>query len=263
MVCGFRGFRALAAVRRTKKEGVMKHFARMLALGLLGALFLVPALTPAVAQASWEFGLKAGVSAAKLSGDDTKYSYEVDADNYEKGEFTDMKLGFVGGAFATAHVNKQFGVRLEALYFQKGGEGTAEGKDGGVAFTADQTITLDYFEIPLLAVLSFPAGTSGTFDIFAGPAIAFNVTAKSKYEWTRGGESGTEEADLEDVKGTDFGGVLGVGFTLGMDSMNLFADARWEMGFTTIDDSEAEADIKNNAFAFMIGVGFPLGGSAQ
>jgi hypothetical protein len=241
----------------------MKHFASLLAVGLLGALFLVPTWTDANAQMTWEFGLKAGVSAAKLTGDDTKMEFVEDADNYYEGDISDMKIGFVGGGYGTLHVNKSFGVRLEALYFQKGGKGTAEGADAGFEWTADETYTLDYFELPLLAVFSIPAGTSGLFDIFAGPAVAFNVTAKQKSEWTGMGDSGTDEADLEDIKGTDFGGVLGVGFTLMMDSMNLFADARWEMGFSSIVDvDEEDVDIKNQAFAFMIGVGFPLGGSA-
>ena len=235
----------------------MKMLSRALVLGMACLALSLPSWTDAVAQTSWEFGLKAGVSAAKLSGDDTKYEFTVDSDNFEKGELGDMKLGFVGGGYATMHLNKQFGLRLEALYIQKGGEGTVEGEDGGVPYTADWTATLDYFEIPLLAVFSIPAGTSGIFDIFAGPAVGFNVTAKEKYE----SASGSEEADIEDVTGTDFGGVLGVGFTLALDSMNLFADARWEMGFTNIIDVE-DADVKNNAFGFMIGVGFPLGGTA-
>ena len=236
---------------------------RTLVLAAVCVALSLPVWTDACAQMTWELGIKAGVSAAKLSGDDTKTEVTEDADNYYKSDISDMKIGFVGGGYATMHMNKKFGVRLEALYFQKGGKGTAEGADLGFAFTADETYTLDYFELPLLAVLSFPAGTSGTFDIFAGPAFAFNVTAKQKSEWTGEGDSGTDEGDIENIKSSDIGGVLGVGFMFGMDSMNLFADARWEMGFSSIVDV-ADVDVKNNAFAFMIGVAFPLasGGGA-
>jgi len=207
----------------------MRHFAGMLAVVFLGALCLVSAAPDAFAQMSWELGIKAGVSAAKLSGDDTKTEITEDADNYYKSDVSDMKLGFVGGGYATMHMNKQFGLRLEALYFQKAARDRRR-RGRSFEWTADETYTLDYFELPLLAVISFPAGTSGIFDIFLGPAVAFNVTAKQKSEWTGEGDSGTDEEDLEDIKGTDFGGVLGLGFTLMMDSMNLFADARWEMG---------------------------------
>jgi hypothetical protein len=239
----------------------VRMLSRALVLVAVCVALSLPGWTDAVAGTSWELGIKAGVSAAKLSGDDTKMEETIDADNYYKSDISDMKVGFVGGGYATMHMNKQFGLRLEALYFQKGGKGTAEGADGGFAYTADETYTIDYFELPLLAVFSIPAGTSGTFDIFAGAAFAFNVTAKQKSEWTGEGESGTDEGDLEDIKSSDIGGVLGLGYTFAMDSMNLFADARWEMGFSSIVDVE-DVDVKNNAFAFMIGVAFPLGGSA-
>ena len=241
----------------------MKTPSRVLLLGLICLAISPPGWTDAQAQMTYELGLKAGASTTKLTGDDMKdYGYSDDADNFASGDISDMKLGFVGGGYATMHVNKQFGVRLEALYFQKGGKGTIEGESEGFPFTADVTWKLDYFEIPLLAVVSFPAGPSGTFDIFAGPALAFNVSAKSTTEWTSDGESGTEEEDIEDIKSTEFSGVVGVGFTYALAKVNLFADARWEYGFTKLDESEFEADAKNLGYGFMAGVGFPLGGTA-
>jgi len=259
-------FGAWLSVGFERKEYVVKMLSRALMLGLVCLALTLPSWRDAVAQPSFEFGLKAGASAAKLTGDDTKaYEFQVDADNFEKGNMSDMKLGLVGGGYAIMHVNDRFGVRLEALYFQKGGKGSAEGEDEGVPYTADMTFKLDYFEIPILAVATFPAGPSGTFDIFAGPALGINLSGKQKTEWTAGGLSGTDEEDIEDIKSTDFGGVVGVGFTYALSTVNLFADARWEMGFTSIvDDPEAEdeVDIKNMGFAFMVGVGFPLGGTA-
>jgi hypothetical protein len=90
--------------------------------------------------------------------------------------------------------------------------------------------------------------------------VGFNLTAETETEITVGGETESETEDIEDIKSTDFGGVIGVGFTLGLTSANLFADARWEYGFTKIVDAADEVDVKNSAFAFMVGVGFPLGG---
>jgi hypothetical protein len=231
-----------------KKEDFMKLSARVITAAAVALLFLAPAWTGALAQPSWEFGLKAGVSATKLTGDAVK----------DIGYYDHMKVGFVGGGYATMHMNTQFG-GLEALYFQKGGKGSLDGVESGQTFSADVTWTLDYFELPLLAVYSIPAGVSGSFDIFAGPALGFKVSSKSKEEWTAGAESGTIEEDINNVKSTDFGGVVGVGFTMGLSSVDLFADARWEWGFTKLDDSEAKADVKNSAFGFMVGVGFPLG----
>jgi hypothetical protein len=230
-------------------------------VGVVGALFMVPALTDTLAQPSWEIGLKAGVGTTKLSGDDVKnFSVFVDTDNFLEGDIGDMRLGFVGGGYGTMHVNDQFGVRLEALYFQKGGKGNITGEVAGIPFTGDLTFKVDYFEVPLLAVFSFPAGTSGTFDVFAGPALGFNLSGEMETEITVAGETQAETSDLEDIKSTDFGGVLGAGFTFSLTSVDLFFDARWEYGFTKIVDAEDDVDVKNNAFGFMAGVGFPLGG---
>ena len=237
----------------------MRPFARMLAVGLLGALSLAPAWTDAVAQTSWEIGIKAGMTGSKVTGDDVEsFTLYIDESNFVEGDIDGMKMGLVAGGYATAHFNKQFGLRLEALYIQKGGEGTLEGEFDGFPFEVDMTFKFDYIEFPLLAVVSLPAGTSGTFDLFAGPAVAFNVAAELEVEAE--GQSASE--DIENASSTDFGGVVGAGFTLGLTSVDIFADARWEWGFTNILDVE-DSDIKNSAFAFMVGVGFPLGGSAD
>jgi hypothetical protein len=241
-----------------KKEEVMRVCARWFSIGFFGTLFLFPVWTDAIAQTTWEIGLKAGMGAAKLTGDDvTSFTFYLDESNYVQGDVGDMRMGFVGGGYATAHFNKQFGLRLEALYVQKGGKGDLAGEIDGLPFEIEMTFKLDYIELPLLAVVSFPAGASGTFDIFAGPALAFNLSAELEAE--AAGQSASE--DIENASSTDFGGVVGAGFTLALTSVDIFADARWEWGFTNIVDSDLEADIKNSAFGFMIGVGFPLGGS--
>jgi hypothetical protein len=233
------------------------------------------------AQPSFELGLKFGLGLSKVTGDDTKGSEDIYMDLgdgwYAEGnmtmDFGDMKPGFVGGAYATAHVNEMFGVRLEALYFKKGGKGDNSGEllmydefdvlQGAIDISGENTLTLDYFEIPLLAVLSFPAGESAAFEVFAGPAIAFNTKAEFETEVTLSvpgySETETGKVDLsDDIKGTDFGGVLGAGFTFNLTSVSLFAEARWTMGFTKVDDSADPGDIKNSAFGFMAGVGIPL-----
>jgi hypothetical protein len=240
-----------------KKEDVMRVYARWLSVGFLAALLLSPVWTDAAAQTTWEIGLKAGMSGARLTGNDVKsFTLYIDESTYVQGDVEDMKMGFVGGGYVTAHFARQFGLRLEALYIQKGGKGDLAGELAGFPFQVGMTFKLDYIELPLLAVVSFPAGASGTFDIFAGPAVAFNLSAELEVEAQ--GQSASE--DIEDASSTDFGGVVGAGFTLALTSVDIFADARWEWGFTNIIDSDLDADIKNSAFGFMVGVGFPLGG---
>ena len=112
------------------------------------------------------------------------------------------------------------------------------------------------------AVVSFPVGSTATFDLFAGPALAFNTKAEVEVEITMSalGETETdkETTDIkDDVEGTDFGGVLGAGFTFQLPTVVLFAEARMTYGFKDIDKFE-DSEIKNGVFGFIVGVGIPL-----
>ncbi len=236
------------------------------------------------AQVTWELGVKAGLGLAKVTGDDAKMTesgtFDLGEGFYGTGSMTQAfdgsKTGFVGGLYATAQVNERFGIRLEGLYTQKGGKGDNTGSIdvydpsdtylGTATFSGENTLTFDYFEFPLLAVVSFPVSESATFDFFAGPALAFNTKAEVEFEMTisMDGESQTD-AETEDIKdeveGMDFGGVLGAGVSFDLDSVVLFGEARWTYGFKEIDKSSDNLDIKNSAFGFMVGVGIPLASS--
>ncbi|UCG50775.1 MAG: PorT family protein [Candidatus Latescibacterota bacterium] len=226
----------------------------------------VSGATGVFGQVSFELGLKAGVGLTKLSGDDTKASSIIIEDpefslNLQ-GDLGDSKLGFVVGGYGAVHVTHQFGVRLEALYLRKGGKGDVSVEAdipgfGVINFDAEVTATLDYIELPLLAVVSFPAGPSGSFEVFAGPALAFKTKAEIEVEVTTLGQ--TEKEDIGDeTKGTDFGGVIGAGFVFELARVDLFADVRYTYGFTKILDIAEDFDIKNSAFGLMVGVALPL-----
>ncbi len=243
--------------------------------------FCMTGVSAGLAQPSFEFGLRGGLGLSKLSGSDLEVTQAGTMDlgsGYTgvgaiRSSIKDMKAGFVGGAYATVHVNPRFGVRVEALYTMKGGKGDNTGSIdvydpsnnfvGTMSLTGTNRMTLNYFELPVLGVLSFPAGPTSTFELFAGPAFAFRTTAEIKEEDTVTfmGQAETQSAttDIKDsIKGTDFGGVLGAGMTFKIGEPVLFAEARWTAGFTKIDDAADGADWKNNAFGFQVGVGFPL-----
>ncbi|UCG51597.1 MAG: PorT family protein [Candidatus Latescibacterota bacterium] len=237
--------------------------------------------TSVSAQPSFEFGVKGGLGFAKLSGDETSdtefFYWDLGGGYYAEGEviidFGDMKLGFVGGAYAALQIVDQFGVRLEALYFKKGGKGDNSGQVGlydpadnlleSIDVSGENTVTLDYFEFPILGVISFPVGTQARFDIFAGPALAFKTSAEAEIELTltADGQSETEKETMDisdDVKGTDFGGIIGAGLTFDLQQVTLFFDARWEYGFTEIFEHPDDPELKNSAFSFIAGMGIPL-----
>ena len=251
-----------------------------MAIGMVGS-------SDAFAQRYFEVGLKAGVTFSKLSGSNLENTEVVNNEDLGGGftgtgtistSLADMKTGFLGGGYATLHVNERFGVRLEALYTMKGGKGDDSGSVdvydsasnyvGTLDISGTNTLSLDYFEIPLLAVVSFPAGASSTFELFAGPGVAFRSSAKAKSEVTASfmGDSQTQSqsSDVSDsFKGTDFVGVLGAGMSFHVGAQALFLEARWTPGFTEIDDTGSGQDWKNNGFAISAGLGFPLVSTAR
>jgi opacity protein-like surface antigen len=214
---------------------------------------------PAAAQIAWEVGVKGGVGLAKLTGDtettetDGTLTVTLNVDQY--------RTGFSGGGFATARITADFGIRLEALFSQKGGTGDFSVSDGTTTVTGNAEFKFDYFEVPLLAVGTFGAGTKTRIDVFGGPVFGFKTGANLRLE----AEGQSDETDIGDsIKGTDFGFTAGAGLTfLTHPKANIVIDARYVRGLTNIpEDAPEDFDLKNNDIVFMAGLSFPLGGGS-
>ncbi len=194
-------------------------------------------MTDGIAQ--MQIGPRAGLNIANLGGDD--------ADELV-GQSLDSKTGFNVGIFFMYQFSNMFAIQPEAYYSMKG----ATYKESG----GELTVTLDYFEVPLLLKLIIPLeGSNIRPSIFAGPAIGFNTTSKIKVEFD--GES--EEVDMkDDTKSTDFSLVFGggIGFMVGKNELGV--DIRYILGLSTIDNSSDAFDLKNSAINFNVYFGFSL-----
>lgn len=199
------------------------------AMLLLTVLALVAGLMGATtAQAQMTKGLKAGLTMTTFTGDDT--TMETIEPSY--------KMGFAVGGYLNHAFTPQFSFQPEAYYALKG----AKYEEGSDAIT----MKLNYLSIPLLLKMQTNPD-SGLFFV-AGPEIAFTLSAKSKIEV--GGES--LDVDIkDDVKGMDYGLVVGAGINLTKMSI----EARYSMGLTTIDDTADETDVKNSGFTVLFGIG--------
>jgi len=202
-------------------------------------LLVFAALTSISLPQGMQLGLKAGLNIANIGGSD--------ADNII-GESLDSKTGFAGGIFFMYQFNKMFAIQPEAYYSMKG----ATYSEGGGTLT----LTLDYFEIPLLFKLLIPVeGSTIRPSIFAGPAVGFNTTANFKVEV----DDQSQEMDIKDeVTSTDFSLVFGggVGFMVGKNELGI--DIRYILGLSSIDDTSDNLDLKNNVINFNAYFGFNL-----
>lgn len=194
----------------------------------------------AQAQAAGMYaGVKGGVNIANVGGDDAP-------------DGSSSRTGFMGGLFVGKHVSENIGFRLEGLYVQKGAKADEEITPGN---TVEVTSKLDYIEFPILFVYTFPAGEKMDFNLFAGPTLGFNMTAKAEAD---GGES----ADIDNIKSFEFGGAIGAGLEHKMASGKAIGlDVRYSMGATSIVDV-SDVSIKNHGVGVMASFSVPIGGSS-
>lgn len=189
---------------------------------VLSVMLVLVAALPAYAQGV-SGGVKAGVNFANLS---------VDPDPDE-----DLKArtGLIAGGFVTLPIGSVFAIQPEALFAQKGSKVEID--------PVTTTLKLTYLEFPVLARI----GTD-SFHVFAGPS--FNVKLNAEVTVEGDDTDITEEFD-DDVKGSDVGLVVGVGFGGSVFSF----DARVQWGLTDInDDPTTTAEVKNTSVAVMVGI---------
>lgn len=215
----------------------MKNYlAKTLPFAIIGMFVLASSPAFALQDSPLSLGPKVGLTYSTLTGDETD----------ELG----YKLGFSGGAFLAYAFGDWFTLQPEVLYSQKGAQESHDTLSGELT----NTVSMDYIEIPLLAVLTIPTQSRWTPKLFAGPAFGILISAEQKAE--RAGEERTADIkdDLEDFEvGIVFGG--GVDVEVGPGAIT--ADLRYNWGVTNIvADAEEGFSVKNGVFSFMVGYAF-------
>ena len=202
---------------------------------LLSLALLATAATAANAQAT--FGVKAGVVAATVSGDDT--------------DGVDNRFGGQFGLTANFGINDMFSFQPELLYSQKG----FQLKDEDSGLKLESKTTLHYIDVPLMLRLN----ADGPF-FEAGPQVGFLVGRKSETEISGGGNSGsTSETDTDGFSKVDIGYIAGLGYQL---ESGLSVGIRYNGGINSIfkdDNSSTGGDsknVRNSAFQFQVGYRF-------
>ena len=171
------------------------------------------------------FGAKAGVNFASITGDDT--------------DWVDSRTSLHIGVVAEIVISETFSFQPELLYSAQGGSyKESEGYDG--------TLKFDYLNVPLMAKFYVGEG----FSLEAGPQIGLLLSAKDDWEFISNGETGND--DWKDfMKGIDFGVNVGVGYKL---EGGLNFGARYNLGLSNI--WEDSGDIKSQNSVIQAYVGF-------
>jgi hypothetical protein len=248
----------------------------------LFALAVLPVLLASSvdsAEAAWMVGAKGGFNSAKFVGDPvTRF---INRPGLQvSGRVDDWQEGFAAGVFARRQLSEYVGLQIELLFSQKGGEGAVIGTadveyPGNVTRAAEingtMNVQMDYVEVPVFAVFSFPTDASDKVDLTAsaGAYVAYNTAAWAYIE----GEgrvllpSGSTQVVNFDqrwgmgsfVNRADVGGLLGAGLEWNLEKTTLLFDFRWEFGFLSIDGTDKNSSTRNNVISLTFGVGLPVG----
>jgi hypothetical protein len=203
-------------------------------------LALLLAVAPAAASAqAVEWGGKAGLNRATWGG-----SGIVTAE---------ARLGLIAGAFASIYFHPLFAVQPEVLYSMKGS--AFEG--GGERLTMEQ----DFLEIPILAKLGIPLEGGGSLrpSVFAGPALGFELKCDAVLDSESPMTRPCEDPELAGIPTTDWdlGLLFGLEARFALRSLNVGIEARYNVGFTNIDDREDSiTEFKTRTFSFMGSLAF-------
>ena len=181
-------------------------------------MFLFGIGTAQVEAQDVQFGLKAGVNLATITGD-------------VSGDF-DSRTSFHLGILSEIEISEMFSFQPELLYSSQGI------KDD----IFDEKIKLDYMNIPLMGKYYISEGIS----LEAGPQIGFLLSAKSDIDG--------EEEDIKDsLKGIDFGLNFGLGYKM---NCGLSFGARYNIGLSNFNNEDGLGSVKNSVFQISVGYFF-------
>lgn len=220
-----------------------------------------------------------------IRSDTTTYSLENTIEKFDAKRSSVM--GFCIGGFITYNLNDYIAIQPEILYSAKGSKWEFEDElevytyypweeeTGGttridttvVTYSGEQTIKMNYVDIPILVKITLPTGKKVVPNFFFGPTFSINLSAKNKTVITDfsptkknvidGSEtyielSGTEYDfnDSEDFIKYDVGWTFGGGLNYELGKGMATFETRYTRGLMSISE---QYEIWNGALSFMLG----------
>jgi len=163
-----------------------------------------------------DFGIKAGANFANFNGD-------INSDGI---------TSFHAGGVLELNIVPTFSVQAEGLFSSVGGK--AKYDEGGVVGVAED-INLDYISVPVLAKFYI---LPNTLSLTAGPQFSFLVD---------------DGSDILETKKFELAASGGLELKI---IAGLFAQARYNIGLTKVNDDAVVGDVKNGVFQLSVGYFF-------
>jgi hypothetical protein len=207
-------------------------------LGVFMALFL--SLTFHTQAQKFGIGIKGGLNFATSSGNS---SFGLSSSSLSASSATSSFTGFNGGVYAIIPFGMLMGLQVEANYMQQGYKASGSSASN-LSISFDETRTLNYYQVPLLARLSLGTdlikvwGNAGLYGAFLSSASLKSAVTTSGGITGASSTTSFEQDVTKNIKGFDFGGVLGLGVGYGVGRGYVTLDARYNYGFAEIHDSQ-------------------------
>jgi hypothetical protein len=203
------------------------------------------------AQTSPSFGVRAGLSSAKMSGDAANNLNDL-LDFTNGGVTTNSHTGFFGGGYVNIPLTSQLSVEPALYYTQKGYELRGELNVKGLDFlgaNAKAKLTSNYIDLPILL-----KGNFSGFQVFAGPQISYLTKADLRttagllgFNLLNKTMDGTEQFNRWDA-----GITGGVGYQF-VNGLNI--TAAYDHGLSKADKNQ-NMEAYNRSFKVGLGISF-------
>ena len=197
------------------------------------AVLMFVVLVAGSTQAQVGFGITGGVNLANVGGADA---------------VTGSKnlTGFAGGVYLDLGIPFFISVQPEVLYSMKGYKADASFTIGANTVSVNQTVNLNYIEVPVLLKFSFPVPALKP-TLFAGPSMGILLSAKAKVDIT--GQPSQDQDIKSLTTSTDWGVVVGASAHIAVVTVS----ARYTLGLTTLDKTGG-TKAYNRVLSFMLEV---------
>jgi hypothetical protein len=195
-------------------------------------------------------------------------SLDIDMGHEPQDVNTSTRIGFAfGGSFYVA-LSSNIGFQFEPAYIQKGSKADVKWVENGSNFNMDQTLKVNYIDIPLLFKASIVKENIEPY-ILAGANIGLklgdlkaevNKITVDGQDITNQIPSDEREVDLK-TKSADFGINFGAGILIPIGNNHIFLEGQYNIGLADIYDEEDtdQVDLKNKGILIKAGILFPLG----
>jgi hypothetical protein len=155
-------------------------------------------------------------------------------------EESDSLRSFTVGGWWRKPIRNRLALQAEAIYAVKGDSETSGG------YTTSTRIS--YLDLPVLARYGFRKNSPLQPILFAGPAVAINLTAQSRLE----GEGTDVEVDVKDQVNTlDFGLVAGAGLDFVVGGRTYGVEMRYSKGLSNVAGDDANGSAHNNVLGIL------------